>query len=83
LTGLTSRWTLLVYLTGAGGGGTVFHTRPPNKRGKGGQSVKVELKPGRVVLHRHGADCLLHEGEKVEMGDKWVLRSDVMYATSA
>lgn len=81
ITGLTSRWTLLIYLTGepsVQGGGTIFHVKQPRKN-KPGENVKVDLKAGRVVLHKHGRDCLLHEGEKVEKGGKWVLRSDIMF----
>ena len=79
ITGLRSRWTVLIYLTSPAGGRTRFWTREPNKRGKGGESVGVECKKGRVVLHLHGEDCLVHEGEVVEKGTKWVLRSDLMY----
>lgn len=84
VTGLRSRWTLLIYLTGGEdvevqGGSTIFWTKEPNRKGKGGESIKVELKAGRAVLHKHGDDCLLHEGEVVRTGDKWILRSDVMY----
>lgn len=83
LTGLSSKWTLLVYLTGAPdikGGETVFWTREPNAKGRNGESLEVGLKKGRAVLHRHGGDCLLHEGKEVGAGHKWILRSDVMYA---
>lgn len=82
VTGLTSKWTLLIYLTGAPdvqGGETIFWTRPPNAKGRNGQNVAVELVRGRAVLHKHGDDCLLHEGEKVGKGHKWILRSDLMY----
>lgn len=82
-TGLVSHWTLLVYLTGAPdveGGETVFWTREPNARGRNGESLDVDLRAGRAVLHRHGAGCLLHEGKEVVRGHKWILRSDVMYS---
>lgn len=82
VTKLTSRWTLLIYLTGepdVRGGETVFWTREPNVKGRNGESLEVELKRGRAVLHRHGAGCLLHEGKEVAAGHKWILRSDVMY----
>ncbi len=81
-TGLSSRWTLLVYLTGepeVQGGETVFQLLGKRKKGKKAETVAVSLKAGRAVLHKHGVDCMLHEGAKVEKGDKWVLRSDVMY----
>lgn len=87
LTGLKSKWTLLIYLSGldhqsptpVSGGSTVFWTKEPNKKGKGGQSLEVKLESGRAVLHKHGNDCLLHEGAVIESGDKWILRSDIMY----
>jgi hypothetical protein len=88
VTGLRSRWTLLIYLTGTvdnddvgavDGGSTVFWTKEPNRKGKGGESLSVQLRAGRAVLHKHGDDCLLHEGEVVRGGDKWILRSDLMY----
>lgn len=83
LTSLVSKWTLLVYLTGypdVKGGETVFWTREPNAKGRNGECLEVGLRRGRAVLHRHGGDCLLHEGKEVEVGHKWILRSDVMYS---
>lgn len=32
---------------------------------------------GMALLHRHGRDCLLHEGREVVEGEKWVVRSDL------
>lgn len=84
----------MIYLTGAisdndddnddgsspvHGGSTIFWTKEPNRKGKGGESLSVQLRAGRAVLHKHGDDCLLHEGEVVRSGDKWILRSDLMY----
>lgn len=31
-----------------------------------------------ALLHRHGEQCLLHEGREVLSGEKWVLRSDLV-----
>lgn len=82
-----SEWTLLIYLTGEDtldpalavkGGETSFYPNGVNKKG-GGKSVDVAIKEGRAVLHRHGSDCMLHEGKVVREGVKWVLRSDVMF----
>jgi hypothetical protein len=77
--GLSSRWTLLVYLTGIEdglqGGQTVFHCNE-----KRTEPLVVELERGAALLHKHGADCLLHEARPVLAGVKWVLRSDVMFA---
>lgn len=72
-TGLTC-YTLLIYLTEAGGGETVFYDH------KGRKVASVAPKPGRALLHRHGDECLEHEGMAVTAGQKYVLRSDVVYA---
>ena len=29
------------------------------------------------LLHRHGNDCMLHEGSEVKEGEKWIIRSDL------
>lgn len=87
LTGYKSEYTLLIYLTGKEdgvlGGETAFYPSglPRNGTSKGipKDSVIAPLERGSALLHRHGRDCLIHEGLKVEKGDKWVLRSDVMF----
>ncbi|KAL6774036.1 hypothetical protein ACKKBG_A23525 [Auxenochlorella protothecoides x Auxenochlorella symbiontica] len=67
-------YTVLIYLSTPGEGGeTVFY-----KRGK--RLAAVSPRTGLALLHRHGRDCLLHEGAEVAAGEKWVLRSDVVYA---
>ncbi|GAA5899951.1 hypothetical protein JCM6882_007010 [Rhodosporidiobolus microsporus] len=81
INGATSEWTLLVYLTGKEdgvvGGETAFYPTPTRK--DHGPAILPELKAGRALLHRHGQLCALHEGRVVEKGEKWVLRSDVMF----
>jgi hypothetical protein len=36
------------------------------------------MEVGMGLLHKHGDDCLLHEGREVKAGVKWVLRSDLV-----
>jgi hypothetical protein len=74
-----TRWTLLIYLTGEGeveGGATVFYPEDSNKA----CAVAFNPQKGMALLHKHGDDCLLHEGELVRSGYKWVLRSDLVWA---
>ncbi|GAA5870108.1 hypothetical protein JCM3774_002594 [Rhodotorula dairenensis] len=77
-----TEWTLLIYLTGKEdgviGGETAFYPTPSRKGN--GPAIVPELKAGRALLHRHGQHCALHEGRLVEQGEKWVLRSDVVFA---
>lgn len=54
--------------------------------GKGGKKesraapepIAVGLEVGMGLLHRHGDECLLHEGREVKDGEKWVIRSDLV-----
>ena len=74
-------WTLLLYLssaaTGCKGGETVFYPEPANKREAAPPPVVADLELGIALLHRHGKDCLLHEGREVLEGEKWIIRSDL------
>ncbi|KAG6861668.1 hypothetical protein C0995_013674 [Termitomyces sp. Mi166 len=80
MTGAKSEWTLLVYLTGfedgVEGGETLFYK---DERGKSQEVVTAPLTRGTALLHRHGQECMLHEGSKVIKGNKYVLRSDLMF----
>ncbi|KAK9775162.1 hypothetical protein AB5N19_02108 [Seiridium cardinale] len=71
-------WTLLLYLTsaadGCSGGETVFY---PRDRKVEKEAIVVGLETGMLLLHKHGDDCLLHEGREVLEGHKWILRSDL------
>lgn len=78
-------YTLLLYLTAppeVTGGETIFYNelpKQPGKKGSGGTEViKVQLEKGVALLHKHGRDCLLHEGAMVTDGEKWVLRTDLV-----
>lgn len=37
----------------------------------------VELETGMLLLHKHGNECMLHEGREVTAGEKWVIRTDL------
>lgn len=74
-------WTFLLYLTspatGCQGGETVFYPEAVSKREAAPAPVIVNLEVGMALLHRHGKECMLHEGKEVTEGEKWVIRSDV------
>jgi hypothetical protein len=76
-------WTLLIYLTECIGGETVFYPEVGPARKFSGKSsdctkpVVVGPEVGTALLHKHGQDCLLHEGREVKEGVKWVIRSDL------
>jgi len=80
ITGAKSEWTLLIYLTGmedgVEGGETLFYKE---ERGKPREVITPSLKRGTALLHRHGQECMLHEGSPVRKGTKYVLRSDLMF----
>jgi hypothetical protein len=77
---------LLLYLTSAAsgciGGETVFYPEPElgkKKKNKepAPEPLVVDLEIGMALLHRHGTECMLHEGREVLQGEKWVIRSDL------
>ena len=74
-------WTLLLYLTspatGCQGGETVFYPEAPSRKAPEPAPIVAELEVGMALLHRHGKDCLIHEGREVTRGEKWVIRSDL------
>ncbi|GAP90205.2 putative L-ascorbic acid binding protein [Rosellinia necatrix] len=71
-------WTALLYLTSAAdgvlGGETVFY---PNDRKSPQEELVVAPESGMLLLHRHGDNCLLHEGREVLAGQKWIIRTDI------
>lgn len=71
-------WTLLIYLTTCEGGETAFYPEAATRRERAPEPIVVGLEAGMALLHKHGDDCLLHEGKEVKSGEKWVLRSDLV-----
>lgn len=80
-TAARTTWTLLLYLTVCEGGETVFYPGSPiGKRSRGQpppEPVSAAPEVGLALLHRHGKECMIHEGREVTKGEKWVIRSDL------
>lgn len=71
-------WTLLIYLTTCQGGETAFYPEATKKGVAPPDPIVVGLETGMALLHKHGDECLYHEGKEVLSGEKWVLRSDLV-----
>lgn len=74
--------TVLFYLSSCRGGATRFHLpKSGKKKGNKGVDDSVAFTPtqGAVLLHVHGDRCLEHEAEPVLDGEKYVLRTDIVY----
>lgn len=69
-----TRYTILIYLSDCQGGATSFD--PPTGR----NPIKFAPQAGALLVHLHGDDCLVHQGEAVQSGIKYVLRTDIVYA---
>ncbi|TRX89981.1 hypothetical protein FHL15_009082 [Xylaria flabelliformis] len=71
-------WTALLYLTSAAdgmlGGETVFY---PHDRKSAREEIIIPPETGTLLLHKHGDNCLLHEGREVIAGQKWIIRTDL------
>lgn len=82
VSGTHSEWTLLIYLSGkedgVEGGETIFYRGQGKKKDKE-PPIKPDLRRGMALLHRHGYECMFHEGALVKKGTKYVLRSDIMF----
>ncbi|KAG0650521.1 hypothetical protein D0Z07_3137 [Hyphodiscus hymeniophilus] len=81
-TPVKTTWTLLLYLTspvtGCQGGETAFYPDDlPGKTSSIEKETVVGLETGMLLLHKHGNDCMLHEGREVTEGEKWVIRTDL------
>ena len=77
--GEETEYTLLIYLNGRGeqdliGGDTVFWAT------KKKELCRIQPECGQLLLHAHGRRCLLHAGDQVIKGCKYMIRADVMYA---
>ncbi|KAL3162987.1 hypothetical protein ABBQ32_009419 [Trebouxia sp. C0010 RCD-2024] len=95
--GIRTEYTLLIYLTGSGGPAVSKPKGKSAVQGKdssvlvGGETVfygprgkvvaSIVPKAGRALLHRHGDYCLEHEASPVTSGLKYILRTDVCFAT--
>ncbi|VEU42004.1 unnamed protein product [Pseudo-nitzschia multistriata] len=73
--GGATEMTMLVYLSACRGGATRFHI------GSGRRSSFLAFEPevGALLLHVHGKHCLEHEADAVLAGQKYVLRTDLVY----
>lgn len=80
--------TVLIYLSECDGGATRFYPsfQPTSKKKrkkkdqKEAESFAFHPKPGAMLLHVHGDDCLEHEADEVTGGVKYVLRTDLVFA---
>jgi hypothetical protein len=70
-------WTLLLYLTACEGGETVFYPDAPSRKAVAPAPVEASPQVGLALLHRHGNECMVHEGREVLGGEKWIIRSDL------
>ncbi|KAG0229649.1 hypothetical protein BGW42_001410 [Actinomortierella wolfii] len=41
--------------------------------------IAVKPQQGLLLVHKHGDDCMLHEALGVQRGNKYVLRTDILY----
>ena len=76
--------TVLIYLSSCIGGATRFHLPHSTKKKKRkSEESEVAFVPeqGAILLHMHGDRCLEHEADPVEEGVKYILRTDIVYAT--
>jgi 2OG-Fe(II) oxygenase superfamily len=74
--GCPTEMTMLIYLSECVGGATRFHTGRKSKS----KSFAFEPEIGALLLHVHGDHCLEHEADPVLGGNKYVLRTDLVYS---
>jgi hypothetical protein len=79
--GGTTEMTMLIYLSTCQGGATRFHRSSLDGRRSrhSVSSFSFEPQVGALLLHVHGKHCLEHEADVVLGGQKYVLRTDLVY----
>ena len=80
--GGTTEMTMLIYLSTCQGGATRFHLDSGSGRRSSrsaSSSFAFEPEVGALLLHVHGKYCLEHEADVVLGGQKYVLRTDLVY----
>lgn len=77
LQGCSTEMTMLIYLSKCTGGATRFHTGRSKKKAS---SFAFQPQVGALLLHVHGDHCLEHEADPVMDGNKYVLRTDLVYS---
>mmetsp|Transcript_1660 Transcript_1660/g.2909 ORF Transcript_1660/g.2909 Transcript_1660/m.2909 type:complete len:271 (-) Transcript_1660:898-1710(-) len=88
LAGGSTEMTMLIYLSDCQGGATRFHSSSisrasrTNGKPKKSSSFAFEPKIGALLLHVHGEHCLEHEADPVLGGQKYVLRTDLVFGNS-
>eukprot|EP01117_Protostelium_nocturnum_P020014 TRINITY_DN8827_c0_g1_i2.p1 TRINITY_DN8827_c0_g1~~TRINITY_DN8827_c0_g1_i2.p1 ORF type:complete len:253 (-),score=47.30 TRINITY_DN8827_c0_g1_i2:149-907(-) len=82
-----SWYTIMLYLNDSGefeGGATIFldPKKPMDARGSRFETVlKIEPGCGMAIIFEQNDQNLLHEGEEIRKGFKYMIRSDIMYET--
>ena len=79
--GGNTEMTMLIYLSTCKGGATRFYpsTMASRRSSKTVSSFSFQPQIGALLLHVHGKHCLEHEAEVVSSGQKYVLRTDLVY----
>lgn len=80
--GRTTEMTMLVYLSACQGGATRFY-RGTRRSKQGDSTFAFQPQVGTLLLHVHGQHCLEHEAEVVLGGQKYVLRTDLVYGNTS
>lgn len=81
----TTEMTMLVYLSTCQGGATRFYRSISGNRRSRQPDSSFAFQPqvGTLLLHVHGQYCLEHEAEVVSGGQKYVLRTDLVYGNAS